>query len=126
MEWYLKVLKNYVVFTGRARRTEYWMYALFNTIAAIVLAVVDNILGLSQSGGFGVFGGLYALAVFLPGLGVTVRRLHDTNRSGWFFLLILIPIIGSIALLIFFIQEGDTGPNKYGSDPKSEILPAAV
>jgi uncharacterized membrane protein YhaH (DUF805 family) len=132
VNWYLKVLKQYVDFNGRARRTEFWMFTLFNAIASIILAVIDNALGLSSfssyGGGFsyslGLLGGLYALAVLLPSLGVAVRRLHDTNRSGWWVLISLIPFIGGIVLLVFFVLEGTRGPNTYGQDPKMEQMNA--
>ena len=113
MEWYLTVLKKYAVFSGRARRKEYWMYALINFVISLALAFVEGLVG-----GPGILGLIYALAVFIPGLAVSVRRLHDTGRSGWWFLILLIPIIGVIALLIFMIQEGKGDENDYGSDPK--------
>ncbi|NBD24488.1 DUF805 domain-containing protein [Paenibacillus glycinis] len=115
MEWYVKVLQNYVGFTGRARRKEYWMYVLVNCILSIALAIVDGILGLDR-----VLGALYSLAVLLPSLAVMVRRLHDTGRSGWWYFIILIPIVGAIVLLVFACLEGDSGHNKYGPDPKNE------
>lgn len=132
MNWYVKVLKQYVDFTGRARRTEFWMFALFNAIISIVLAVIDNVIGTgsfaSGGGGFsfsiGLLGGIYSLAVLLPGLAVGVRRLHDTDRSGWWLLIGLIPIIGGIVLLVFFVIEGTRGPNRHGEDPKTVALGA--
>ncbi len=130
MNWYVKVLKQYVDFSGRARRTEYWMFTLFNTIILIVLELVDKALGFgsfsgSTSGGvavsasLGLLSGLYSLAVLLPTLGVSVRRLHDTDRSGWWLLIGLIPLVGAIVLLVFFVLEGTRGPNRHGVDPKA-------
>ncbi len=120
MYWYLKVLKNYVGFSGRARRKEYWMYTLFNIIALIIAMVLDRILGLSSAeSGIGAIYILYALATFLPGLAVGIRRLHDTDKSGWWILLALIPLIGAIVLLVFFVIEGTPGDNSYGPDPKA-------
>jgi uncharacterized membrane protein YhaH (DUF805 family) len=130
MNWYVKVLKQYVDFSGRARRTEYWMFTLFNAIIEIILGFVDRALGFGSfssntSGGVafsasvGLLGGLYALAVLLPSLGVSVRRLHDTDRSGWWLLIGLIPFIGGIVLLVFFVLPGTRGPNRYGPDPKA-------
>lgn len=113
MQWYLSVLKNYVGFSGRARRTEYWMFVLFNFIISIVLTVLDMLAGLNS-----VLNYLYALAVLLPGLAVTFRRLHDTGRSGWWVLISLIPLIGAIVLLIFTLLDSDAGENKYGHNPK--------
>jgi uncharacterized membrane protein YhaH (DUF805 family) len=119
MNWYLKVLRQYADFTGRARRTEYWMFVLFSVIISIVLIVLDNLLGLAFTpGSSGVFTLLYTLAVLLPSLGVSVRRLHDTGRPGWWVLIGLVPFVGAIALLVFCAMEGNRGPNAYGPDPK--------
>ncbi|MHA6764501.1 DUF805 domain-containing protein [Streptacidiphilus sp. PAMC 29251] len=112
MNWYLDVIKNYVGFSGRARRQEFWMFFLFNFIIEIVLAVVDAAIGSS------IPGLIYGLAVLLPGLAVSFRRLHDTGRSaGWLFIG-LIPLIGTIILIVFFALEGEQGQNKYGESPK--------
>lgn len=120
MEWYLKVLKNYVGFSGRARRKEYWMFVLFNIIFAVVAMILDNVLGLaSKEYGYGPIYGLYALAVFLPGLAVSVRRLHDIGKSGWWLLIALIPIVGAIMLIIWDVREGERGDNRFGPDPKA-------
>lgn len=123
MKWYLKVLKQYADFNGRARRTEYWMYLLFNMIFAAVAAVLDNILGLKFSPEipYGYIYLLYGLAVFLPGLGVAVRRLHDVGKSGWFMLIALIPIIGGIWLIVLMATDGTPGRNEYGVNPKENF-----
>lgn len=113
MEWYLAVLKKYAVFSGRARRKEYWMFFLFNMIIAIVLGFVEGLFG-----GPGIIGGLYSLAVFIPGIAVSVRRLHDTGRSGWWLLIGLIPVVGIFVLLFFMVQEGKNNENDFGSNPK--------
>lgn len=120
MKWYLKVLKQYADFNGRARRTEYWMYLLFNLIFAVIAAVLDNILGLKFTPEipYGYLYLLYALVTFLPGLAVSVRRLHDVDKSGWFLFISLIPIIGGIWLLVLYVTEGTQGRNQYGDDPK--------
>ena len=119
MEWYLKVLKNYVGFSGRARRTEFWMFTLFNVIATIITSIVDRVIGM---GDWSAYGGpltvLYSLAVFLPSLAVTIRRFHDTNRSGWWILIGLIPLVGFIVQIVFLAQAGNFGTNKFGPDPK--------
>jgi len=121
MNWYLAVLKNYAGFSGRARRTEYWMYFLFNILFAIAAVILDNILGLaSETLGYGPIYGLYALVTFIPSLAVGVRRLHDTGKSGWFLLIALIPLIGSIWLIVVLATEGVKGPNEYGADPKGQ------
>jgi uncharacterized membrane protein YhaH (DUF805 family) len=119
MNWYLKVLKQYADFSGRARRSEYWYFVLFNMIFAIVAVVLDNILGTAIEGvGYGPIYGLYALAVLVPGLAVAVRRLHDVGKSGWMFLIVLIPLIGAIWLLVLFFTDSQPGTNKWGPNPK--------
>jgi len=115
MEWYLIVLKKYVTWQGRARPKEYWMYTLINLIIAFALGFLDA----AVIGTNGILGLIYALAVFLPGISVTVRRLHDTNRSGWWFWIVLIPLIGIFVLLYFVIVGGTRGSNDYGEDPIS-------
>jgi uncharacterized membrane protein YhaH (DUF805 family) len=120
MEWYLKVLKNYVGFSGRARRTEYWMFTLFNCLAIVAAIILDNVFGLAwKSGDGGPIYLLYVLAVLLPSLAVGVRRLHDIGKSGWWLLLAFIPLIGAIILLIWHVREGDHGNNAYGPNPKA-------
>lgn len=126
MQWYLKVLRQYADFSGRARRTEFWMFVLFNAIAGIILTILDNLLGLSGSsmvGGVvyvstGVLTGIYQLAVLIPSLAVGVRRLHDTGRSGWWLLIGLIPLVGIIVLIVFWATAGDPSPNQHGVNPK--------
>ena len=115
MNWYLKVLKQYADFSGRARRQEYWMFFLFNIIVAIVLAVLDTTLGT-----WGALGGLYGLAMLIPGLAVGVRRLHDIGKSGWMLLIAFIPLIGAIWLLILLVTDGTPGSNNYGVNPKQQ------
>jgi uncharacterized membrane protein YhaH (DUF805 family) len=119
MNWYLAVLKNYAGFSGRARRKEYWMFALFNTIFFIVAMILDNVLGTAIEGvGYGLFYFLYTLAVLIPGLAVSVRRLHDIGKSGWMILIVLIPIIGWIWLLVLMVTDSNPGENQYGPNPK--------
>jgi uncharacterized membrane protein YhaH (DUF805 family) len=119
MNWYLKVLKQYADFSGRARRKEYWMFVLFNMIFAIVAMILDNVLGIAMEGiGYGPLYGLYALAMLIPGLAVTVRRLHDVGKSGWMILIALIPLIGSIWLLVLMVTDSNAGENQYGQNPK--------
>ena len=113
MNWYLDVLKKYAVFTGRARRKEYWMFVLFSVIVTIVLSLVEGIVG-----GPGVLSGLYALAVLIPSIAVGVRRLHDTGRSGWWILIGLVPLVGIIVLIVFFVADSQPGTNQYGPNPE--------
>ncbi|WP_433571824.1 DUF805 domain-containing protein [Streptomyces sp. CA-251247] len=117
MHWYLDVLKKYAVFNGRARRQEYWMFMLFSVITSAVLWVLDMVIGTSP-----VIVAIYFLAVFLPSLGVTIRRLHDTDRSGWWILIYFVPLVGFIVLLVFLVLEGQRHDNSYGPDPK--LVPA--
>ena len=120
MNWYLKVLKEYTNFNGRARRQEYWMFALFNTIFSIVANVLDVVLGLNSfgSGESGLIGLVYSLAVIVPGLAVAIRRLHDTGKSGWNLLWMLLPIAGWIYIIVLLVRESDSGVNEYGENPK--------
>ena len=114
MEWYIKVLtQHYADFSGRARRAEFWYFALFNFIAAIVLAIVDGVLVTD-----GLRGGIYSLAGPVPNIAVTARRLHDTGRSGWWQLIGIIPIIGWIVMIIFTVQDRDFDRNEYVPSPK--------
>jgi len=118
MSWYLQVLKKYAVFSGRARRKEYWYFALFNFIIGSVLGLIDAVLGLTLVGTFSVLSSLYFLAVLLPTIGVSIRRLHDTGRSGWWLFIGLIPLIGAIILLIYMVSDSQAGTNQYGPSPK--------
>lgn len=115
MQWYVKVLKNYVGFQGRARRTEYWMFTLMNLIIGFVFAILGEVSDI-----FTTLSGFYALAILLPTLAVGARRLHDTGKSGWWQLLHLIPVIGGIVLIVFFCLNGQEGDNKYGPNPKAD------
>ncbi|MBN6066352.1 DUF805 domain-containing protein [Aggregatibacter actinomycetemcomitans] len=127
MNWYLHVLKNYATFSGRARRKEYWIFCLFNMLASIVLALVDIVFGLYSSAlGMGLLSGIYSLAVFIPGLAVSVRRLHDTDRSGWWLLLCFVPIIGIIVVIVFMCFDSQPGTNRFGDNPKENIVSNAV
>jgi len=119
MSWYLEVLKKYAVFSGRARRREYWMFVLVSAAIALVLAFVDSQIGLMSEAGYGVLSGIYSLAIFVPALAVVVRRLHDTDRSGMWYFIALVPIIGGFALLYFCVQDSNAGMNQYGANPKA-------
>ncbi len=114
MNWYLAVLKKYFVFSGRARRKEYWMFALINFLIMIGLTIIDGVLGTM------VLGMIYSLAVLIPGIAVTFRRLHDIGKSGWWLLLLLVPFVGVIVILVFMFLAGEEGDNQYGSNPKLE------
>lgn len=119
MSWYLSVLKKYAVFSGRAQRAEYWFFVLFNIIVSIVLAFVDSAAGtMNAAAGVGVLGAIYSLAVLIPSIAVSVRRLHDTSRSGWWLLLIFVPLLGFLVLLVFFVMDSTPGSNEHGPNPK--------
>ena len=118
MQWYLSVLKNYVGFSGRARRKEYWMFTLINAIVGAIINVIQLILGLELPYLYIFFHGLSPFFVLLPVLALAIRRLHDTDRSGAWALLFFVPFIGWLVLLVFFCTEGTSGSNRYGNDPK--------
>jgi uncharacterized membrane protein YhaH (DUF805 family) len=107
---------HYTKFEGRAGRPPFWWWFLFGVLVAIAANIIDAILGT-----WGVVNGLAALALLLPNISVSIRRLHDTNRTGWWILIGLIPIIGFIVLLVFYLSEGDAGENKYGPSPGSGV-----
>jgi len=120
MNWYLQALTNYSEFGGRARRKEYWFFVLFNMLISMALTIIDGVTGLfSIETGIGLFSGLYALAVLVPSIAVGVRRLHDTNRSGWWLLIMFIPLIGVIILIVFMATDSNPEENKYGLNPKA-------
>jgi uncharacterized membrane protein YhaH (DUF805 family) len=122
MHWYLDVLKKYAVFHGRARRKEYWFFGLWNILITMALAVVDEIIGsVSAEADIGLLSGLYTLGVLIPGIAVSVRRLHDTDRTGWWLLIYLIPVIGALVFLVFMVQDGKPGENHYGPNPKAAL-----
>ena len=113
MNWYLGCWKKFAEFSGRARRQEYWMFMLFNFLVSVAIGIVDGFLGTGGS-----LGGLYSLAVLVPSLAVAARRLHDTDRSGWWMLIALIPFVGWIILLVFLCSDSTPGANRFGANPK--------
>ena len=123
-KYYLDILTNkYIDFSGRARRKEYWMWTLYVTLINISAMILDDMLGLNfellgEDLGNGWLYLITGIINFIPGLSIVVRRLHDVGKSGWFFLIILIPIIGWIGILIFLCSDGDKEENKWGTNPK--------
>ncbi len=129
MHWMFEPLRKYAVFGGRARRAEYWWFSLLVVLISIVAAFFDTMvtapLGAPEpsdanpfgNAGLGVVSVLVSLAFLLPGLGASVRRLHDVDKSGWWVLIAFIPLIGGLILLFWFCTRGTQGPNKYGDDP---------
>ncbi|GEN99078.1 membrane protein [Novosphingobium sediminis] len=132
MNWMLLPYRRYAEFTGRSRRREYWMFVL---LFVLVFAVLNAVFGTNEVvrtpngfgygsrlvGGGGTLGGLFALVTFIPALAVSVRRLHDQDRSGWLLLLMLLPFFGGFALFVLMCLEGTRGPNQYGPDPKDPL-----
>ncbi|HEY9254845.1 MAG TPA: DUF805 domain-containing protein [Stenotrophomonas sp.] len=127
MEWMLLPIKRYADFSGRSRRMEYWMFALFTVLLVVVfgaLALVASLIGASEEGpGPAMYVvlfllGLAWLGLIVPSIAVQVRRFHDQGRSGWFWLFNLVPYVGGIIVLVFMCLEGEKGPNAYGPDPK--------
>ncbi len=125
IDWWKKVvIDNYANFEGRARRKEYWMFQLTTIIIVVVFVFLTSMV----TSAFGddslffyfliILFGVYVLLILIPSLAVSVRRLHDTNRSGWFYLISFIPYIGGLISLMFYVSEGTTGKNRYGHDPK--------
>lgn len=111
MQWYLLALKKYAEFSGRAHRTEYWMFFLINFLLGIAIGFLDGALGTQ------ILGLIYALALLIPGLAAAVRRLHDTGRSGWWALIVLIPVLGVIVLIVLLAMPTQAGANEYGPEP---------
>ena len=142
MEWMILPLKRYLEFSGRSRRKEFWMYVLFQVILLVIASFVDVALGYGKvdtyaqategyAAGFSVNSQgpaviIVALALLIPSIAVAVRRLHDTDRSGWWILIGLIPLVGAIVLIVFYCLEGTAGPNRFGEDPKGRVTGAMV
>jgi uncharacterized membrane protein YhaH (DUF805 family) len=115
MHWYQEALRKYADFSTRSRRMEYWMFLLVNLVIGTVLGAVGGMLGMRW------ISIVYSIFVFVPGLAVSVRRLHDSGRSGWWLLLVCVPILGWLVLLYFYVQEGQPGDNEYGPNPKVAV-----
>lgn len=111
------VLTNYAGFSGRAARAEYWYYALFVFVAMLVLSFVDYAMGTVNEDGYGLLNGVFALATLCPSLAVGFRRMHDIGKSAWWLLIGLIPFVGFLILIYFFVQPSQPGPNQYGPHP---------
>jgi uncharacterized membrane protein YhaH (DUF805 family) len=119
VHWYTDVLRRYTDFDGRSDRPEFWWFGLINVIVSLVLWGI-GVAALGLKGGQ-LVAILYGLVTLLPVLGVDIRRLHDTNRSGWWLLIGLIPIIGGITLIVFFANAGTQGPNQFGPQPPPRV-----
>ena len=119
MEYFIGAYKKYADFTGRARRKEYWMFYLFYMLAIIALVVIDGIIG---SGG--ILSGIMILGTLVPFIALSARRLHDINKSGWWQLIVFIPVVGPIVMLVFTVMQGNPGENRFGQDPLAQTVTA--
>ena len=118
MEWALLPFRRYAEFTGRTRRKEYWSFVLLLFVVSLVIGFIEGMLGLSgMVGTYGPLSWLFLLIVLIPSIAVGVRRFHDLGKSGWWILIGIVPILGALVLIFFFVQEGEKGPNEYGPDP---------
>jgi uncharacterized membrane protein YhaH (DUF805 family) len=120
MKWYFETLRKYAVFAGRARRREYWMFELWHALILVALIVIDVKVSASGHDQRAVLTGLYILVTALPVFAGSVRRLHDTNHSGWWIFINMVPLVGQFVLLSFLIKDGDPGVNRFGPNPKRE------
>lgn len=121
MKWFMLALRRYAQFAGRSQRAEYWYFVLFYMVIYVVLRIIDGSIGaFGSQRSIGVLTAIFVLATFIPSWAVCVRRLHDTNRSGWWILISLVPFVGWIVLLIFTVQDGTPGDNRFGADPKRD------
>lgn len=116
MSWYIQAIKNYCNFSGRARRTEYWMFALISAVIVFVLGIIDGIIGIK------LLTSLYSLFILIPELSLSFRRLHDIDKSAWWLLIAFVPVVGAIILLVFSLKPGTIGANTYGADPKDTYI----
>lgn len=124
MNWYLKAFKQYATFSGRAQRAEYWYFVLFYILGYLVMSFFDGLIGtFSMEAGIGALGGIFLLVHVLPSIAVSVRRLHDIGRTGWWYLLVIIPLIGPLVLLVFSVMDSKED-NQYGPNPKLAVAAA--
>jgi uncharacterized membrane protein YhaH (DUF805 family) len=118
IDWATRPLKKYADFSGRAPRAEYWWFYLLVLVVYFVAMIIDSMMGSNFGGsGYGIMTAVAGLALLIPSIAAGARRLHDTDRSGWWLLIAFIPLIGAIVLLVFFVTQGTQGPNRYGEDP---------
>ena len=120
MHWLTGPISKYVVWKGRATRAEYWYFILFAALINVGLTMVDLAVGtFDEETGQGLISGLFGLFIALPSLAVFVRRLHDTGRSGWWFWVLLVPLVGVIVILVFFCTDSQQETNQYGPNPRN-------
>ena len=118
MNYFLDALKNYATFSGRATRQQYWMFVLFSVIFSFLLGIVDGLFGFVNEIDMGLLSTLFSLAILIPSIAILARRLHDIGRTGWWILLIFIPLIGAIVILIFTLLDSEKNENQYGESLK--------
>jgi uncharacterized membrane protein YhaH (DUF805 family) len=119
VHYYFAAFKKFAFFKGRSTRSEYWYFTLFNILAVLGFGLIDQMMGaFNFDAGYGPLSAIYTLAMILPGLGVSIRRLHDTGRSGWWFLITIVPVIGLLVFLYFALLDSDPDSNDYGTSPK--------
>jgi uncharacterized membrane protein YhaH (DUF805 family) len=123
MNYYFAVLKKYAVFSGRARRKEYWFFTLFNMIVMFLLIAIDTATGsvIDPEEDLGILTTIYILGVIIPTIAVGVRRLHDTDRTGWWTLIYFVPLIGPLVFIYFTVLASDDGVNRFGESPLDEL-----
>ena len=120
IDYALTPLRKFADFSGRARRAEYWWFYLLVIVGYLVASIIDSLMGLDGTvGPYGIITLVFGLAMLLPSIAAGVRRLHDTDRSGWWMLIAFVPLVGVIVLLVFFVLEGTQGENRFGPDPKA-------
>ena len=117
MKYYLDVLKKYAVFSGRSSRKEYWMFILINMVIVMGISVIDSIAGTK-----GLIGTIYGFALIIPVIALTVRRLHDVGKAGYWYFISVIPLIGTVWLLMLLLKDSDEGTNKFGNNSKNNII----
>jgi uncharacterized membrane protein YhaH (DUF805 family) len=120
MKWFLVCLRKYATFSGRAGRAEFWFFALFVTLITVALVAAEMALGLSGAGGTGIFSAIFILLILLPSIAVTVRRYHDTGRSGWWWLVNFVPLVGGLISLVLCVLRGDPQANRFGAPPSAQ------
>lgn len=123
VDWCLAPLKKYADFSGRARRKEYWWFSLFCMLISTVLGFIEGFMGVAPNAEYSIFAGIFCLAILVPSLAVTVRRLHDIGRRGWWMMISLVPIVGAIVLFAYLVKDSAPGRNQYGPNPKMGMAP---
>jgi uncharacterized membrane protein YhaH (DUF805 family) len=117
MNAYVAAMRRYVTFAGRSSRQEFWMFTLIVVVLTLAAFAIDMVLGTAGEGGPGIVYAIVVLANFLPSLAAAIRRFHDTDRSGWWYLILFVPLVGWIIFLVFLCKPSTPGPNRFGAAP---------